>query len=137
MAAGGRAATAAPGVPGTGEASRLARAGRQTADEAAALRAAQGAPEAERARLLADLATRIEALLAWLAADLAVGARPGPAQLTELTGLARKLRACDGPAAPRAGELDALWQEAIRVLTGFADGTADPAARHAFWKRPR
>jgi hypothetical protein len=107
------------------------------ADEAAALRAAQGAPEAERARLLADLATRIEALLAGLAADLAVGARPGPDRLTELTGLARKLRACDGPSSPRGHELDALWQEAIRVLTGFADGTADPAARDAFWKRPR
>jgi len=137
MAAGGRVATAATGVPDTRGVSRLERARRQMADEAAVLRAAQGAPEAERARLLADLATRIEALLTWLAADLAGGARPGPARLTELTALARKLRACDGPAAPNGGELDALWQEAIRVLTGFADGTADPAARHAFWKRPR
>ena len=137
MAAGGRVATAATGVPDTRGVSRLERARRQMADEAAVLRAALGAPEAERARLLADLATRIEALLTWLAADLAGGARPGPARLTELTALARKLRACDGPAAPNGGELDALWQEAIRVLTGFADGTADPAARHAFWKRPR
>jgi Ca-activated chloride channel family protein len=136
MAAGGQAVVAAPGVPGSGEASRLEQARRQMAGEATALRAAQGAPEAERARLLADLATRIEALLAWLAGGLAVGGRPGLTQLTQLTGLARKLRACDGASSPRGGELDALWQEAIRVLTGFADGIAGPAGRRAFWKRP-
>jgi len=106
------------------------------ADEAAALRAAQDAPEAERTRLLADLATRIEAQLAWLAGDVAVSGWPGLTQLTELTGLARKLRACDGACSPRGRELDALWQEAIAVLTGFADGTAGQAARGPFWKRP-
>jgi Ca-activated chloride channel family protein len=137
MAAGGQAAAAPPGVPGSGGASRLERARRQLADEAAALRSAQGAAEAERARLLADLATRIEALLAWLAGDLPIGGRPGLSQLTELTGLARKLRACDGASSPRGGELDTLWQETIRVLTGFADGTANPGARGAFWKRLR
>jgi Ca-activated chloride channel family protein len=101
------------------------------ADEAAALQAAQDAQDAERARLLADLATRIDALLAWLAGDPAVAG-----QLTALTGLARRLQACDRPGPPRGAELDALWTEAIRVLAGFAAGT-EAAARPAFWKRPR
>jgi hypothetical protein len=99
------------------------------ADEVAALRAATGEPEAERARLLSDLATRIEALLAWLTGNLAV-----EGQLTGLAELARRLRACDGPGSPRGDELDALTAEAIRVLAGFAAG-AGPAARGAFWKR--
>jgi Ca-activated chloride channel homolog len=111
-------------------ATALARARRQMAEELAALRAAHDAPDSERVRLLADLATRIDALLAWLGGDPAAG------QLTGLTGLARKLRACDGPRPPRGAELDALAAEAIRVLAGFAAG-ADPAARPAFWKRPR
>ena len=102
---------------------------RQMADEAAALEAAQGAPEAERTRLLGDLATRIEAMVAWLAGNLAVGA----GQLAGLTGLARTLRACDGPGAPRGSELDALWEEAIRLLTEFAA----EGERRAFWKRPQ
>ena len=81
--------------------------------------------------LLADLATRIEALLAWLAGDpVAAG------QLTGLTRLARSLRACDRPGPPRGAELDVLWAEAIRVLAGFAAG-AGLDARLAFWKRPR
>jgi hypothetical protein len=130
------------------------------ADEAAALRAAQGASEAERARLLADLATRIEAMVAWLAGNLGVSG----AQLAGLTDLARTLRACDEPGAPGGAELDALMAEAIRVLAGFASGAewagteptgteptgteptgtepagaesagAERAARPAFWKR--
>ena len=129
-AAGGWAATAASGVRGTGEASRLVLARRQMADEVAALRTARGAPDAERAPMLADLATRIEAMAAWLAADpAAAGLRAG------LAGLARKLRACDEPGPPRGADLDALWAEAIRLLTEFA-GTG-PAGRPEFWKRPR
>jgi Ca-activated chloride channel family protein len=130
---------AAPGVvPGAGETYRLVQARRQAADEAAALRAAQGAPDAERARLLADLATRIEALLAALSADPAAAAgQPGLTQLTglgDLADLTRALHACDGPGSPGGGRLDALWQEAIRVLTGFA-GDGGPADSRAFWKR--
>ena len=155
-AAGGRAATvsdlpgptatAAPGIPAADKESRLLQARRQMADEAAALETVQGAPDAERARLLADLATRIEAMVAWLAGNLAVG----KGQLAGLTGLARKLRACDEPGALGGAELDALVTEAIRVLAGFAAGTeptgdepagTEPegdgrAARRAFWKRP-
>ena len=125
-AAGGRAA-APTVVPGTSEVSQLAWARRQAADEADALRAARGAPDAERARLLADLATRIEALLAALGAA-------GEAGTAGLARLACELHACDGPGSPDGARLDALWQEAIRVLTGFA-GDASPAASRAFWKR--
>ena len=97
------------------------------ADEAAALRAADDAPDSERVRLLADLATRINALLAWLGGN--------PAVAGQLTGLVRKLRVCDTPWAPRGAELDALWAEVVRLLTGFA-AEAGPAGRRAFWKRP-
>ncbi len=132
-AASGRAAAAA-------DAGRLAAARRQIADEAAALSAAGHAPDAERARFLADLATRIDALRAWLAGDPAAA---GP--VAALAGLVRKLRECDTPGSPRGAELDALWEEAIRLLTAFAaqnspgDVPMVPpgAARQDFWKRPR
>ncbi len=126
------------------DADRLVQARRQIADEVAALCAAQHLPDADRVRILADLGTRIEALVAWLTGD------PAAAEwLAGLTVLARKLRECDKPGSPRGTALDALWEEAIRLLTGFAaqDPPADapqaqpgdlrPAARDAFWKRPR
>jgi Ca-activated chloride channel homolog len=99
---------------------------RQLADEAAALRAAQARdlPDAERALLLADLATRIEALLTWLTED--------PAGLSDL---ASKLRQCDMPGSPRGAELEALWAETIHLLTAFAtQQQPDPGT---FWKRSR
>jgi Ca-activated chloride channel family protein len=124
----------------TAEAPRLPRARRQAAEEAAALRAARGAPDAERAQLLADLATRIEALLAALGPAPAGAGEAGTGEeLAGLAELARELHACDGPGWPGGARLDALWQEAIRVLTGFAGdttGDAGPgAASRAFWKR--
>ena len=114
---------------------RLLAARDQVADEITALRLAQDAPSAERLRFLADLATRLDALLAWLA-----GQPAGGADVDGLTELAVKLRACDTPGAPAGADLDALWNEAIRVLTEFSRPRAgDPAAedRHFFWKRPR
>ena len=126
------------------DADRLVQARRQIADEVAGLCAAQHLPDADRVGILADLGTRIDALVAWLTGD------PGAAEwLAGLTVLARKLRECDKPGSPRGTGLDALWEEAIRLLTGFAaqDPPADapqaqpgdlrPAARDAFWKRPR
>jgi hypothetical protein len=101
-------------------------------------------PDAERVRILADLATRIDALLVWLTEDPAAAG-----QLTGLTALALKLRECDKPGSPRGAELNALWEEAIRLLTGFAaqdspgdapegpPGDVGPAADRAFWKRPQ
>ena len=155
-AAAGRKATARPlarplrssyqglGAGRVGDADRLVQARRQIADEVSALRTAHHVPDAERVRILADLATRIDALLAWLTGDPAAAGR-----LTGLTALAGKLRECDKPGSPRGAELDALWAEAIRLLTGFAaqdppdgapeapSGGVDPAADHAFWKRPQ
>ena len=126
------------------DADRLVQARRQLADEVVALRTAQNVPDADRVLILADLATRIDALLAWLAGDPVAAGR-----LTGLTALARKLRDCDKPGSPRGAELDTLWEDAIRLLAGFAaqDPPDDapqaqprgvrPAANHAFWKRPR
>ena len=64
----------------------------------------------------------------------AAGGRAGRA-LAGLAGLARKLRACDEPGPPRGADLDALWAEAIRLLTEFAG--SGPAGSPEFWKRPR
>jgi Ca-activated chloride channel family protein len=114
---------------------RLLAARDQVADEVAALRLAQDAPSAERLRFLADLATRLDALLTSLAGEPA-----GTGELAGLTELALKLRACDTPGAPAGADLDALWDEAIRVLTEFSRPRAgDPGAEdgHFFWKRPR
>jgi Ca-activated chloride channel homolog len=133
---------ASPGRPGSGgnrverdRDARLLAARDQVGDEIAALRLARHAPSAERLRFLADLATRLDALLAWLA-----GQPGGGGDLNGLTELAVKLRACDTPGASGGTDLDALWNEAIRVLTEFTQAPAgDPSAedRHFFWKRPR
>jgi Ca-activated chloride channel family protein len=126
------------------DADRLVQARRQIADEVSALRTVHHVPDADRVLILADLATRIDALLAWLTGDPAAAGR-----LTELTALARKLRDCDKPGSPRGAELATLWEDAIRLLTGFAaqdppddapqaqSGGVRPGADHAFWKRPR
>ena len=156
FAATGARPLAATAAGCTAEPPRLPRARRQAAEEAAVLRAARGAPDAERAQLLADLATRIEALLAALGAAPAGAAEAGPGgelagagtgelagagagELAGLAELARELHACDGPGWPGGARLDALWQEAIRVLTGFAGETGGDAgpgtASRAFWKR--
>ena len=106
-------------------ADRLDEARGQVAAEVAALRAEQNAPAAERARLLADLGTRLDALLSWLAGDPAAAG-----SLDELAGLARRLRDSDKPGPARGPGLDELWNEAIRLLTQFS------GQRAAFWKRP-
>jgi len=112
----------------------LAAARMQAADEVRRLRTGAGGAESERRAALADLASRLDALLRHLAgqADDAV--------LTSLRSLATALAACDGPTPPRGADLDALWQRALDVLTAFAGGqhaTAAPGARArgAFWKR--
>jgi Ca-activated chloride channel homolog len=130
---------AVPVPPGEGD-DRLAQVRGQLADEAAMLRAARHAPAAERARILADLATRLDAALAWLAGDTA--ASEARAELARLAG---KLRDCDRPAPPHGAELDTLWEETIRQLTALSTPTAPdetpakPAEtpRPPFWKRPR
>jgi Ca-activated chloride channel homolog len=118
-----------------GDAHRLALARRQAADEAAALRAARHEPESERRRLLADLASRLDALIASLA-----DAPSLQQQRVSLAGLASKLRDCDQP-PPRCGsELDALWDETIALLTAFGEtglpvGQRPGPQARPFWKR--
>jgi len=125
---------------GTADAARLAEVRRQFADEVALLYGSQHAPAAERAGLLADLATRIDAALAWLAE----GTAPSD-DLAALARLAGRLRDCDQPGRLQGTDLDALWEDAIRELTAFTPAPAPDGAggqqpgtpRPAFWKRPR
>jgi len=122
------------GGPGRlGSDARLLLARDQIADEVAALRLAQDAPDADRLRFLADLATRLDALLAWLAGEPA-----GSHQLTALTELVVRLRACETPGSLRGAGLDALWNDTIRLLTGLAQPSAGgdrPGGGREFWKR--
>ena len=134
------AANALPPADSADSVDRLGQVRRQLADEAAMLRAARLASGAERARLLADLATRIDAALAWLAGGTAAGEARA-----ELRRLADKLRDCDKPGLLHAAELDALWEEAIRQLTAFGtppapgegSGESPEAIMRPFWKRSR
>jgi hypothetical protein len=124
---------------GPGDETRLAEVRRQLADEVTRLQAARHAPAAERAQFLADLATRIDAALAWLTA----GTAPGE-DLAPLTRLAGRLRDCDQPGGLHGTDLDTLWEEAIRTLTAFTTPPASDGAEKqqpatpspAFWKRP-
>jgi hypothetical protein len=105
------------------------------ADEAAALRAARHEPQNERRRLLADLASRLDAVIASLADAPSLWQ-----QRAFLASLASELRDCDQP-PPRCGtELDALWNETISLLTAFGEARlpAEKGPRplaHPFWKR--
>jgi Ca-activated chloride channel homolog len=121
-----------PGRP-AGDA-RLLAARHQLADELVALRLVQDAPAGVRLRFLADLATRLAAMLTWLASE-----PTATEQIAWLTDLAGKLSACDTPGAPGGADLDALWDETIRVLSKFTrpqDGDLDGDDRNEFWKRP-
>ncbi|MFI7602943.1 VIT domain-containing protein [Actinoplanes sp. NPDC049681] len=82
--------------------------------EAERLREAQDRPVAERRELLADLGTRLAALLEGMT---------GP-EITTLRELADRLRA--------GGDTEAGWAYARQVLDGFAPGAPQ---RKAFWKR--
>jgi Ca-activated chloride channel family protein len=108
---------------------RLASLRAVVAVEAHRLRGTGGLPEPDRRDLLADLASRLGTLLEGV---------PGPA-FEPLRQLVERLHA-DGA----TGDLETLWNEARRVLDGFAEepepGTrsgTDPApgSRKAFWKR--
>src|SRR5213078_565812 len=75
-----------------------------------------GAGELQRRAALADLASRLVALLQH------VGGQADEMVLAPLRSLAAALAACDGPNPPRGADLDALWQRAIDVLSAFAGG---------------
>jgi Ca-activated chloride channel family protein len=90
--------------------------------EARRLRESAERPEYERRELLADLGSRLTAL---------VGGRTEP-EYEPLRRLAATLDA--------GGDLAARWAEALRVLEEFArgeaqGGTADPDRRRTFWRR--
>ena len=99
----------------------LAEARAQAAAEARLLRNAGTPTTAERLTILADLASRIDALIQHV----------GP-QAEPLRELVTALAVCESPTPPRDAELDALWRRALDVLDAFA-GT--PPTPHAFWKR--
>jgi Mg-chelatase subunit ChlD len=93
----------------------------QLADELQRLREGQGRPDPERRDLLADLASRLDALIRHLRQR---GVDEG--ELGELVGLAAALQA--------PGLLDELWAQALRVLEKLAGGTGKPdRRRQSFW----
>ena len=94
------------------------------AEELTGLRTNAG-PEAERLHVLADLGSRLEALVRAAAGQLE------PAALVALRELAEALARCAGPTPPRGGDLDALWRHALDTLTALVGG--EP--RRTFWKR--
>jgi Ca-activated chloride channel family protein len=121
MAAGRLAKRFGPGEP-TPTALDEARA--QAAEEVRRLRAAQDAPEADRRDLLADLGSRLTALLRHL--------ESAGVEATALAPVRELATALAGEAAARAtgADLAALWDRALRVL----EALADPGRRTAFWK---
>jgi Ca-activated chloride channel homolog len=102
---------------------------RLLATELAELRAAVDAalpgelPEAQRCRLLADLGSRLHALVVYL-----TGQGIGDQQfggLRTLGALAADLLRCDETDRPRGAALDRLWERTVRVLAEYAaDGEA-------------
>jgi Ca-activated chloride channel family protein len=89
----------------------------QLADELRLLREGHARPDAERRELLADLASRLDALLRHL--------RQRGAAETELTPLVQLASALRAP-----GSLDELWAQALRVLEKL---TGKPDRRQSFW----
>ncbi|GAA1589692.1 VIT domain-containing protein [Kribbella sancticallisti] len=106
----------------------LTEARSQAVFEAQLLRNAGTPTNPERLTILADLASRLEALIQQL----------GP-EADPLRELITALAACESPTPPREADLDALWQRSLDVLDAFAaaqppePGTTKPD-RRAFWK---
>jgi Ca-activated chloride channel family protein len=100
---------------------------RQAGIEAARLRAAAGVPSYERRAVLADLGTRLPALLSALAA---LSDRDG-------AGLRRLIADCAGdrPLAITDDEFAELWERALSVLEDLAVGIDRAAKPKPFWKR--
>ncbi|WP_328989007.1 VIT domain-containing protein [Kribbella sp. NBC_01245] len=108
----------------------LAEARVQLAGEARLLRSAGTPTRAQRLAILADLATRLDALVHHVASSV------DDAVLAPLRELVTALAACEGPTPPSDADLDALWQRTINVLDTFI-GTppTDVPTRPTFWKR--
>jgi Ca-activated chloride channel family protein len=121
------ATTAPPG--------ELAVAGRQAGEEAARLRAAQALPVPERRQLLADVVSRIAALLRQLER---AGAEEGV--LAPIRELVTELDE-DRALAIAAERFDQAWERTLAVLDALATGSTptEPTTvrptRREFWKR--
>jgi Mg-chelatase subunit ChlD len=100
----------------------LAQAREQAGDELRRLREAAGRPELERRELLADLASRLRALVRHLSQRGVDTTSYAP--LRELADL-----------LDAGGELAALWARAVQVLEGFTGDRPEPARSRPFWKR--
>jgi Ca-activated chloride channel homolog len=110
-------------TPAPAPAEPLTSTRRVAATEAARLRAAAGRPAYERRDLLADLASRLGALVSHLATTGVAEAEYAPLR-----------RLVDD--INRGGELEPLWAEALRVLDAFGGGSTPPPERRShFWKR--
>jgi hypothetical protein len=117
----------------------LAAAGRQAAEEAARLRAAQALPVPQRRQLLADVVSRLAAILRHL--DQSGVAEGVLAPVRELVTELDEDRAL----AVAAERFDEVWARALAVLDALAGvsatsrrGTAGPTPdkpRREFWKR--
>ena len=117
-----------PKTAGPQEHPGLTAAREQARDEAARLRAAGSLTDHERRELLADLASRLSALVINLTAQGVPLSAFSP-----LWRLAAALKEAD-TVGTMADE--ALWDQALRVLDDFATGAGlSKRTRRAFWKR--
>jgi Ca-activated chloride channel family protein len=129
----GAVTTAVSGMAGAGAAAgaraQLRSVREVAAVEARRLRESAGLPGYERWELLADLASRLTALVGHLAS---LGTpEPGYSSLRRLV-----------TALGAGGDLETLWAEAMRVLDAFAaadapvtEETEETDRRRTFWKR--
>jgi Ca-activated chloride channel homolog len=101
------------------------------AAEVANLREAASWDDAGRRQTLADLYTRLAALLAQVA---------GQQSTADLRALVTDLAACESATPPRGEELARLYERAVTVLAAFATVAGPPQnqgqqVRGTFWKR--
>jgi Ca-activated chloride channel family protein len=102
----------------------------QSTEEARRLRGLDAAPLADRREALADLGSRLTALVRHLAS-----AGVDEALLAPLRDLLGELEA-DRPMSVLADAFEELWGRTLRVLDDLAAATAaKPGARKEFWKR--
>jgi Ca-activated chloride channel family protein len=113
-------------------AAEIAAARAQIEEERSRLRDATGLSEFERRELLADLGSRIDALVRHLE-GLGVDA----VTVASLKGLAARLGE-DRPLSVPAAEFSELWAQAVRVLDEWVAGVREaPKSGRQFWKRVR
>jgi len=126
MKAGRVPAVPVPGAPGTqprGEENALDSARGQITDELRALQRSATLPWYERQMLLADLASRLQALVEHLR-ERGVA----HAELEQLRSLADRLNVCEAPGALREADLEALWRDALQTLERFTTTVFGPSS---------